>query len=94
MLLPPDCRPAKFNRWVDVWNTWDGWLAQEGLSPLEGCLRYVCNLFEIDRVIVGVNTLNQLHEIIRAAEGQLTSLPEFDFFQDSRLTNPKNWENL
>jgi len=94
LLMPPSQRPVKFNRWADTWNVWDGWLAREGLSPLEGCLRYLCNLPEIDRVVLGVDTLTQLNEIVNAAEGQLTSLPEFNTLQDARLINPSSWSQL
>jgi aryl-alcohol dehydrogenase-like predicted oxidoreductase len=94
LLMPLSQRPVKFNRWVDIWNVWDGWLAREGLSPLEGCLRYLCNLLEIDRVVVGVDTSTQLNEIVKAAEGRLTSLPEFNTLQDTRLINPASWSQL
>lgn len=94
LLLPPSQRPAKFNRWVDVWNVWDDWLVREDISPVEGCLRYVCNLSKVDRVVVGVDTVNQLNEIVKAAEGQLASLPEFKTLQDARLINPASWSQL
>jgi len=94
LLMPPSQRPVKFNPWADIWNIWDGWLAREGLSPIEGCLRYVCNLLEIDRVVVGVDTSDQLNEIVKAAEGQLASLPEFNALQDARLINPASWSQF
>ena len=94
LLMPPSQRPAKFNLWSDAWTVWDSWLAYEGLSPVEGCLRYVSNLLEIDRVVVGVDTTVQLNEIIKAAEGQLASLPEFGTLHDARLINPATWSQL
>lgn len=94
LLMPSSQRPVKFKRWVDIWNVWDGWLAREGLSPVEGCLRYLCNLLEIDRVVVGVDTSTQLNEIVKAAEGRLISLPEFNTMQDARLINPASWSQL
>ena len=92
--MSPSQRPAKFNRWADVWNVWDGWLAREGLTPLQACLRYVTNLLAIDRVIVGVDTVSQLNQIVEAADGKLTSLPEFNTLQDARLVNPASWNQL
>lgn len=93
-LMPPSQRPAKFNRWADVWNVWDRWLAREGLTPVQACLRYVTNFSEVDRVVVGVNTVSQLHEIVEAAEGRLANLPEFNTLQDARLINPASWGQL
>ncbi len=94
LLMPATQRPAKFNRWVNVWRVWDRWLEQEGLTPLQACLRYVTNLPQIDRVVVGVDTAAQLHQIVAAAEGRLPNLPEFDALQDARLINPASWNQL
>jgi aryl-alcohol dehydrogenase-like predicted oxidoreductase len=94
LLMSPSQRPAKFNRWGDIWNVWDGWLAREGVTPLEGCLRYVCNSFEIDTVVVGVNTSAQLNEIVKSADGQLFSLPDFSTLKDARLINPASWSQI
>ncbi len=94
LLLPPNKRPAKFNRWSDIWKTWDLWLAREGITALEACLRYVCNFSSIDRVVVGVNSLEQLVQIIRASEGKLSSIPQFKDFHNKQLINPASWSQL
>lgn len=94
LLMPPSQRPAKFNRWADVWNEWDGWLAREGLTPLQACLRYVSNLSDIDRVVIGVDSANQLTQIVEATEGELNDLPEFNTSRDARLINPASWSQL
>jgi aryl-alcohol dehydrogenase-like predicted oxidoreductase len=94
LLMPPGERPAKFGRWSDIWNTWDAWLNQTGLTPLQACLRYFNDLPEIDRVVVGVDTVAQLNEILGETNGALSSLPEFCPLQDERLINPATWNNL
>lgn len=94
LLMPPSQRPVKFNRWADVWNEWDQWLARESLTPLQACLRYVNNLSQLHRVVVGVDTVMQLNEIVEAAEGKLASLPEFNTLQDARLINPASWNQI
>lgn len=94
LLIPPSQRPSKFNRWSDVWHVWDLWLNRVRLTPLQACLRYVCNLSSINRIVVGVDSVTQLAQIVEAAEGTLTSLPEFNNFQDKRLINPTSWNQL
>lgn len=94
LLIPAPQRPAKFNLWADVWNVWDRWLEHQGLTPLQACMRYVTNLPQIDRVVVGVDTAVQLNQIVEAADGKLTTLPEFDTLQDARLINPACWNQL
>ena len=94
LLMSSSQRPAKFNRWLHVWNGWDSWLAREGLTPLQACLRYVSNLSDISRVVVGVNTVAQLNQVIDASKDGLATVPEFDALQDTRLINPAHWNQL
>ncbi len=94
LLIPPNQRPLKFYRWSDIWREWDRWLAYNGLTPLEACLRYVYSFSEINRIIVGVDTTAQLCQIIEATRGGLDSLPNFNILSDTRLINPSTWGQL
>ena len=94
LLMPADKRPARFDRWSDIWREWDGWLCETGLSPVQACLRYANALQAIDRVVVGVDSVAQLDEILAAAEGTLCSLPAFQPLGDERLINPATWNQL
>ena len=94
LLMPADKRPDRFNRWSDIWHIWDRWLFDTGLTPLQACLRYAITLSVIDRVIVGVDTVTQLHEIGSAAAGVLDSIPVFNHLHDDRLINPASWSQL
>lgn len=93
LLMDPESRPKKFDRWGNVWRTWSQWLSVEGLSPLEACLRYPLSQIAVDRVIVGVDSLAQLEEILSAAAGGLSSLPEFGNI-DTELINPSLWHQI
>src|SRR5690606_4483179 len=62
LLMDPAARPAAFQRWNHVWQAWDRWLAESGLTALEACLQYVMSIQAIDRIIVGVQTPDQLRE--------------------------------
>lgn len=94
LLMPKGKRPIKFERWDDIWTEWDNWLRETGLTPLEACLRYATGLDCVDRVVVGVNTVDQLDEIMGALAGNLTSLPHFKKIEDNRLINPSTWNQL
>lgn len=94
LLIPAAKRPTKFERWSIIWAEWDRWLAETGLTPLQACLRFTNTLDCIDQVIVGVDSIEQLEEIIDSAAGQLPSLPQFDKLLDDRLINPATWNQL
>ncbi len=92
LLMPPHARPPKFDRWRSIWMEWDRWMASTGLTPLEACLRYVLAVKEVDRVVVGVDSLPQLLEILAAARsGKLDSLPQWPVDLDVNLLNPAMW---
>lgn len=84
-------RPEKFSRWGALWSQWDQWLEQERLTPLQACLRYSLSFPQINKVIVGVDSLVQLKEILAAATGLLPLIPESLNTQDVDLINPANW---
>lgn len=94
LLMPADMRPTKFNYWAEVWQEWDRWLVETGLSPLQGCLRYVNSLSCIDRIVVGVDSVDHLNQIVEASSGELPSLPLFKPLLDARLVNPASWGEI
>jgi aryl-alcohol dehydrogenase-like predicted oxidoreductase len=94
LLMPSEQRPEKFRRWSDIWETWDDWLVDESLTPLEACMRYINNLPQIDKVVVGVCNVHQLEQLIEASKGKLNSLPEFKSLKDAQLINPTYWSQL
>ena len=94
LLMPPEQRPEQFHSWAYIWQTWDEWLSRTALSPLQACLRYLSTLEDVDRIIVGVDSLRQLNEVIDAAQGELPDLPPFGLLHDPRLLNPSTWNQL
>jgi len=91
LLMPNAKRPDEFNRWQRIWQIWEQWLAETGLTPLQACLRHALAQTGIARVIVGVDSLVQLQEILLAAEGPTTELPEALQSNDIDLINPARW---
>ena len=66
LLMELGMRPPKFDRWNRLWVDWQQWLEEADLTPLEACLRYALSYSEIDRVIVGVDSLKHLKEVLAA----------------------------
>jgi aryl-alcohol dehydrogenase-like predicted oxidoreductase len=91
LLMNPLIRPAYFNRWKPLWQTWENWLADNRLTPLQGCLGCVLSNPDIDRVVVGVDSLVQLQEIIAATTEQYLIPPNNLFYDDPDLINPAQW---
>ena len=94
LLMPKNQIPDKFERWKQTWNIWHEWLADNEISALEASLRYAVAFPEVSKVLVGVESLNQLKEISRAINGVLPDLPKNLQIDDIDLLNPTNWSNL
>ena len=94
LIMPKHQIPDKFVKWKQTWNIWHEWLADNKISALEASLRYAVAFPEVSKVLVGVESLNQLKEINGAINGMLPDLPENLQIDDIDLLNPTNWSNL
>ena len=98
LLMDRDNRPDKFHRWNYIWRKWENWLLENNLTPVEAALGFVLNESDIDRVIIGVDTPNQLKEILtinkkKYNESNNIYLDKFAI-SDTNLINPSNWSTL
>lgn len=94
LLMAPDQRPGKFARWPGIWAEWSRWLAETGLTPLQACLAYVMGVEGVDKVVVGVDSLQQLRQILKASDARLPGLPSWPQAVDADLINPARWSQL
>jgi aryl-alcohol dehydrogenase-like predicted oxidoreductase len=94
LLLPPADRPAKFERWGRLWSQWTDWLAVSGKSALEATVGHVLSYPEISRVVVGVDSLEQLNGILSAASGPVSKADFSLATEDIDLINPSRWNAL
>ena len=83
--------PSYFARWNNLMQTWYSWLEDHDGSAVEACLSFPLSFPEIDRVVVGADSVKQLVQIVSAADSQ--SSFEFPDLQceDENLVNPANW---
>lgn len=94
LLLDPASRPAKFSRWAGLFERWDQWCSANGGDRLGAALSAVLQQSEIDRVVVGIDSLAQLQQILLTF-GQLSIPPPATFaVDDDNLLNPARWNNL
>jgi aryl-alcohol dehydrogenase-like predicted oxidoreductase len=94
LLMEATKRPEKFSRWQPLWNEWHRWLADQTSTPLQACLSFVMLQPEIDRVVVGVDSVEQLREIL-ASTGTTTAMPPSNLAsEDPVLINPSRWSAL
>jgi len=94
LLMPEEAVPLKFTQWSDLFKRWHTWLVKHHVSAVQACLAFSLSFPEIDRVIVGVDSLNQLDQIIKASRMKLPdSLPDL-YCEAENLINPARWNSL
>lgn len=91
LLMDASNRPKRFQKWQKLWDIWHEWLTASQLSPLQASLGFALAQAEIDRVIVGVDTVHQLQDILAAAGGRAPMPPIELNCEDIDLINPSRW---
>ena len=91
LVMPASQRPAAFSRWASTLAAFDAWVAATGLSPTAACLRVALSQPGVDRVVVGIDTLEQTEQLLAIA-GEPDGLVAPDFGDvDADLLNPARW---
>ena len=94
LLMSKQERPYKFNRWNSLWKLWDEWLKDTKITALEATIQYAISVSEISKVIIGVETKQQLEQIIIASKGALQKTSSELNTNDIELLNPTHWDKL
>ncbi len=92
LLMNSSERPQVFNRWESIWIIWNQFLCESKLSALQVCIRYALLKKEINRVIVGVDSLKQLRQVLDAVSGNIPEIPSALSCNDLDLINPSRWK--
>jgi aryl-alcohol dehydrogenase-like predicted oxidoreductase len=96
LLMPSENIPSKFEPFRSTLDSWHAWLDKQelGTSPVQACLAHVASYSEISRLVVGVDTPDQLQEIIIAASLSSCQAPARLASSASTLINPSKWSSL
>ena len=92
LLMKPENRPDKFDRWNVVWKNWDCWLKEQVIARLDACLRFVSSEEMISCVVIGVDTKKHFKEIVHSlSKEEEIKVPDLLAVHDEMLINPANW---
>lgn len=91
LLLPPSQRPAYFSPWTEHLARWGQACAELQTSPLVLALGVPLSRPEIERVVVGVDSVSQLNEILAASSSPPEHFPLLAC-QDLNLIDPSRWK--
>lgn len=94
LLMPRSEIPPRFAPWSVLWDKWHDWISRHNLSAVQACLAFPLSFSEIDRVVVGADSMHQLQQIITAASSDThVDLPDLHCDAEN-LINPAHWSRL
>ena len=92
LLMPYKEIPREFERWSSLWKSWTEWLDQNKSNNISTCLAYPLSFNEVDKVIVGIESVFQLKQILENIKQlPLLDLPNISS-SDEKLINPSLWK--
>jgi aryl-alcohol dehydrogenase-like predicted oxidoreductase len=91
LLMSAASRPASFSRWQPLWNLWQSWLDERGVSALEGCLGFAMAQPQINHFIIGVDSVEHLQQITACASTHTEMPPDALASGDADLVDPSRW---
>ncbi len=94
LLMEPENRPKIFRKWQKVWSKWDKHISITKKSRLEACLQWVMSFYEIDKIIVGIDCLEQLEKIMNTPPVSKVIQPLDVECNDPLLLDPFNWQRI
>jgi aryl-alcohol dehydrogenase-like predicted oxidoreductase len=83
--LPDFLRP-----WISKFAEFESWTKSEGLSLLEGALIFPLSIQEVDKILIGVVSVDQFESALIATKRPHLKVPDFGT-SDQLLINPVNW---
>lgn len=96
LLLDSAQRPKFFNQWNSIFNYYDRFIKDNNLKRIDACVSFVKNIKEIDGIIFGISSLNQLNEIFKSFSKNIEikfSIKENNKLKFEKLVNPSLWNN-
>jgi aryl-alcohol dehydrogenase-like predicted oxidoreductase len=93
LLMPINSIPPWFNPIRGALELFNNEAKERGMSTLQLALSFVQSIYEIDTVVVGINTLEQLREIVSAASMRVNTIELSNVsINNSGFLNPSNWK--
>lgn len=83
--------PEYFQPWGKEFRAWADYCLINKISPLQASLKFVSQIPEVEKIIVGIESENQLSEIIQAFKTPYITNPEHLAVNDLGLISPIQW---
>jgi aryl-alcohol dehydrogenase-like predicted oxidoreductase len=94
LLMDSEKRPKEFDKWKTSLDRWDRWLIDQEIEPVQACLASIFAQPEVDRIVIGTDSLEHLQGILANTGGLVELPPKFLMTEDLDLINPSRWSSF
>ena len=94
LLMPREQIPSKFSSWMAIWDAWHSWLESSQIGAVKACLDFINEFAYIDRIVVGVDSVEQFQQVLRASDASQKLSPPDVSSADELLVDPSKWNLL
>ena len=84
--------PKSFYQWKDYFKYYDDWVKLNKINKITACLNFVYDKFKDSLIIIGVNSLDNLKQIIENYIRFSLINSESLKVKNSKLTDPRKWK--
>ena len=95
LLMPRSQIPQKFEKWASIWDQWERITEGSSTLKLQLCINAVSSSPQVDKVVLGVQSVKQLDELVDAAKN---SRDDYDLsslqISDRDLIDPSRWDKI
>ena len=92
LLLKSKQIPRKFKKYNKYFSEWDNYLKENNISNYFNCINFIKKQSKIDKVILGVDSVNHLNEFIKNWRQKIVLNNDFNLkINDKKLLKPYLW---
>ena len=93
LLMEKEKLPKYFEKWTNEFVKWNQYLSENNVTALEACISFIRQQKDIDKVIIGVDSVIQLNNILNTFKSKRT-INNFNLkINNKYLLKPSLWQN-
>ena len=90
LILKYSKHPRKFSKWKKIFKKFDSQIQHYKISNLDWCLNFIEKNKYINKILLGVDNIDQLREICSFKNNRKIKFPKI-YVKDEKLINPSKW---
>ncbi len=83
--------PNYFKNQKNIFKIWEQWCLKNDLTKIQTCLNFVTSFRNIDKIIIGINSISHLEEISNCLIKKKLKYPNQIYSNNLNLIDPRKW---